>query len=256
MANGEIYIGTSGWHYGHWIGPFYPEGTDPADFLALYVSKFCSVEINNSFYRLPKPETLAEWRDAAPEGFVFACKASRFITHMKKLKDPEQSARRFFDVITTLGDKLGPILFQLPPHWRVNGERLRDFLAALPRGLRFAFEFRDESWFTPEVLELLNRRGAALCAWDFDGRQSPVEVTADFTYVRLHGPDGPYRGQYDRKPLTGWAKRIDAWRHSGLDVYCYFDNDEAGYAAQDALRLAKMVEDPVRQRKHKRATAG
>jgi uncharacterized protein YecE (DUF72 family) len=169
MAGGEIHIGTSGWHYAHWVGPFYAEGMDPGAFLAFYTGKFRSVEINNTFYHLPQPETLAEWRDTTPADFLFASKASRFITHMKKLKDPEQTIRRFFQVITTLGDKLGPILFQLPPHWRVDSERLKQFLAALPQGFRFAFEFRDASWFTPLVCELLTERGAALCAYDFDG---------------------------------------------------------------------------------------
>jgi uncharacterized protein YecE (DUF72 family) len=242
MANGEIYIGTSGWHYGHWIGPFYPEGMEPGDFLPFYACKLRSVEINNTFYQLPEPATLAEWCTVTPAGFVFACKASRYITHMKKLKDPEQTTRRFFDVVATLGEKLGPILFQLPPRWHVDGERLKQFLGLLPQGFRFAFEFRDESWFTPLVCELLARHGAALCAYDFDGRQSPVRVTSSFIYMRLHGPDGPYRGQYDGRTLAGWTKRFLAWRKSGLDVYCYFDNDEAGYAAQDALRLAGMVE--------------
>lgn len=241
MPNAEIYIGTSGWHYAHWVGSFYPEGTEPGAFLSFYAGEFRSVEINNTFYRLPERETLEEWRAITPAGFLFACKASRYITHMKKLKDPEQTTRRFFEVITALDDKLGPILFQLPPYWRLNAERLKHFLALLPQGFRYAFEFRDESWFTQEVCDLLARRGAAFCAYDFDRRQSPIHVTANFTYVRLHGPDGPYRGQYDARTLALWAKRILAWRKSGLDVYFYFDNDEAGYAAQDALRLAGML---------------
>jgi uncharacterized protein YecE (DUF72 family) len=241
MAAGEIYIGTSGWHYAHWSGPFYPESMKADAYLSFYASKFRSVEINNTFYHLPEPKTLAQWRDITPPGFLFACKASRYITHMKKLKDPGQTVCRFFDVIATLGPKLGPILFQLPPHWHLDSERLRLFLAALPGGLRFAFEFRDESWFAPQVFELLEQRGAAFCAYDFNGRQSPVRVTASFVYVRLHGPDGPYRGQYSGRTLAGWAKRFLAWQKSGLDIYCYFDNDEAAYAAQDAMRLAGMV---------------
>lgn len=244
MAMGsEIHIGTSGWHYPHWCGPFYPEGLDASEFLSFYARKFQSVEINNTFYRLPKTEMLAEWRDGTPAKFVFACKASRFITHMKKLKDPEQSSRRFFDVITTLGEKLGPILFQLPPRWQVDSERLQHFLAALPQGFRFAFEFRDKSWFVPEIYELLARYDAAVCTYDLDGYQSPVNVRGSLAYVRLHGPDGPYSGQYDARTLTLWAKRILSWRESGLDVFCYFDNDQAGYAAQDAMRLADMIAD-------------
>jgi uncharacterized protein YecE (DUF72 family) len=257
MRRAKIYAGTSGWHYGHWAGPFYPEDMRPAEFLSFYARKFRSVEINNSFYRLPRREMLSEWRTATPDDFIFACKASRYITHMKKLRDPAQSARRFFEAITALGEKLGPILFQLPPHWRFDSERLKEFLAGLPQGFRYAFEFRDESWFAPEACDLLSQNNAAFCVYDLDGRQSPIEITADFAYVRLHGPNGPYRGQYDDKTLSGWAKRMLAWQASGLDVYCYFDNDEAGYAAKDALRLlAKVAEARSAEQPRKRKAAG
>jgi len=241
MADGNIHIGTSGWHYPHWVGPFYPEGTRPEDFLGFYARRFGSVEINSAFYRLPDRATFARWRDGTPRGFLFACKASRYITHMKKLKDPAQSTTRFFDAAAALGDKLGPILFQLPPRWRADTARLARFLEALPGGFRYAFEFRDPSWFTPPVRKLLAAHGAALCIYDLDRRRSPVAVTADFVYLRLHGPDGPYRGKYDGRTLFGWTRRVIAWRKSGLDVFCYFDNDEKGYAPADALQLARMV---------------
>ena len=238
---GKLRVGTSGWHYPHWVGPFYPAGTEPEAFLPFYAERFRSVEINNTFYRLPDRATIVAWCEATPPGFLFACKASRYITHMKKLKDPEAATRRFFELVTTLGDKLGPILFQLPPHWHANPERLARFLASLPAGLRFAFEFRDESWFAAPVYRLLERHRAALCAYDLDGHQSPVRMTADFAYARLHGPDGPYRGRYTGQSLAGWARRLLDWQRAGLDAYCYFDNDEAGYAAGDALRLLAML---------------
>lgn len=241
MADGKIHIGTSGWHYAHWVGPFYPPGTRPADFLGLYAGRFGTVEINNAFYRLPEPATFARWRDATPRGFLFACKASRFITHMKKLRDPARSTARFFAAAAVLGDKLGPILFQLPPRWHADADRLAQFLEALPQGFRFAFEFRDRSWFAPGIRKLLAAHGAAQCIYDLDRRRSPVAVTADFVYLRLHGPDGPYRGTYDGRTLFGWTRRILAWRSAGLDVFCYFDNDENGYAAADALTLARLV---------------
>lgn len=237
----KVHVGTSGWHYDHWRGPFYPDDMKPAAFLDYYAQRFGAAEINNTFYQLPKRETLAQWGDTTPAGFLFACKASRYITHMKKLKDPRQSIRRFFGVVDALGDKLGPVLFQLPPRWHVNVERLEGLLAALPSGLRYGFEFRDETWFTREVYDALARHNAAFCLYDLAGRRSPVEVTADFVYVRLHGPDGAYRGSYDGRTLSGWARRFARWRDDGRDVYCFFDNDENGYAALNAQRLQEMV---------------
>lgn len=238
----QIHIGTSGWHYAHWVGPFYPEGTKPKEFLPYYAEHFSAAEINNTFYQLPAPETLAQWRDMTPEGFVFACKASRYITHMKKLKDPQESIKRFFEVTEKLGKKLGPVLFQLPPRWHVDVARLEAFLDALPGRCRYTFEFRDESWFDAEVYRALARHNAAFCIYDLAGRRSAIEVTADFVYVRLHGPDGAYRGSYDGRTLSGWVRRFLGWRGEGRDVYCFFDNDEKGYAASDALRTLDMLE--------------
>jgi uncharacterized protein YecE (DUF72 family) len=240
-GDGRIHIGTSGWHYGHWKGHFYPEGLADGLMLQEYARHFRSVEINNSFYRLPDEKTFAEWRETVPEGFVFAVKGSRYITHMKKLKDPEKPVAQLLARTELLGRKLGPILFQLPPRWRLNLDRLRSFLGALPRSHRYAFEFRDESWFAPQVREVLAEAGAAFCIFDLDGRLSPREVTTDFVYIRLHGPDGPYRGSYPDETLAGWAGAISAWSRQGKDVYCYFDNDEAGYAPRDALRLRVMT---------------
>jgi uncharacterized protein YecE (DUF72 family) len=237
-----IRIGTSGWSYDHWVGPFYPPGTAAGDRLAHYACRFDSVEINNTFYRLPSPETFEAWRAAVPESFVFACKASRYITHMKKLKDAPDATRRFLEAIASLGERLGPVLFQLPPRFRVNPERLADFLAALPEGHRYAFELRDESWHEERILALLRDHAAAFCVYDLAGRRSPVLVTADFAYIRLHGPSAAYQGSYDDRTLRGWAERFHGWQGEGLDVYCYLDNDEAGHAARDALRLKAMLE--------------
>lgn len=242
MKPGRIHIGTSGWHYPHWVGPFYLQHTPSQDFLAYYTQHFQTVEINNTFYHLPAHETIADWHDKTPRDFLFACKASRFITHMKKLKDPEQSIQRFFESIDVLGSKLGPILFQLPPRWKVNVERLDMFLRALPIRHRYAFEFRDESWFLPAIDEVLAKHNAAFCLYQLAGRNSPEKVTADFVYIRLHGPNGPYQGQYDIRMLRTWAKKCLNWSETGQDVYCYFDNDQHGYAAQDAMKLKNMSE--------------
>jgi uncharacterized protein YecE (DUF72 family) len=238
-----LYVGTSGWHYPHWQGPFYPENLPGKDWLAYYAGRLSTVEINNSFYRLPAAATFRDWQAGTPPGFLFAVKASRYITHMKKLKDPEEPLATFLERADGLGDKLGPILFQLPPNWRLNLDRLRSFLEALPGGYRFAFEFRDPSWFDEQVYELLVAHQAAFCIYELGGLLSPREVTAGWAYVRLHGPGGAYRGKYDVQALAGWMGAFSTWMRQGKDVYCYFDNDQAGYAVQNALALQAMAPD-------------
>lgn len=241
-TEGNIHIGTSGWQYGHWKGSFYPEELSTAELLSYYAERFHTVEINNSFYQLPTKETLRQWRSKVPKNFIFSFKASRYITHMKKLKDPEASLSRMLEVVSSLDGKLGPILFQLPPRWRFNPDRFFDFLESLPSEYRYAFELRDPSWLDHRAYEALTEVGAAFCIYELAGRMSPKEITADFVYIRLHGPlNSPYKGQYEIKTLAGWAGAISAWAAQGREVFCYFDNDEAGYAAQDALRLQNML---------------
>jgi uncharacterized protein YecE (DUF72 family) len=239
----DCYIGTSGWRYDHWIGSFYPESMGGGrDFLPFYADRLRAVEINNSFYQLPAEETLDRWRETVPDPFRFAAKASRYITHMKKLTDPEDTLPPFLDRMRRLGDRLGPVLFQLPPRWRFNPERLAAFLAALPDGFRYAMEFRDPSWRDDRALAALERAGVAFCIHELAGDQSPRAVTADLVYIRLHGPGQAYQGRYDTQTLAGWAGAISAWRREGRIVYCFFDNDEAGYAAENARFLAEMLE--------------
>lgn len=241
-----IYIGTSGWHYPHWRGAFYPDKLPMREWLSYYAQRFETVEINNSFYHLPTAETLHLWADDVPTGFRFAAKASRYLTHMKKLKDPQPALDTFLSRMEALGGKLGPILLQLPPHWRCDLQRLESFLAILPGrsgAHRFAFELRDPSWQTPPVLELLTRYRAANCIFDLAGVPSVAALTTDFAYVRLHGPTGPYRGSYTHQALASWAERLRAWRAQlTAGIYVYFDNDEAGYAARNALELRALVE--------------
>ncbi|MBB4286528.1 DUF72 domain-containing protein [Roseospira goensis] len=238
----RVLIGTSGWHYTHWTGPFYPSDVQAGDRLAFYASAFRAAEVNNTFYSLPRASTLRHWCAQTPDGFVFACKASRYITHMKKLKDAAETVPRFLESIAPLGDKLGPVLFQLPPRWRCNVDRLAALLAVVPPGQRCAVEFRDESWFTEAVDTVLADHGAAFTVYDLDGHTAPVKVTADFAYVRLHGPGAPYQGSYDAAALATWAARIAEWRDGGRDVYVFFDNDEAGYAALNAAHLRTLVD--------------
>lgn len=239
---GALHIGTSGWHYKSWIGPFYPEGTKASALLRTYSATFAAVEVNNSFYRLLSPRALEQWRAATPDGFVFTAKGSRFLTHMKKLKDPERGVARFFERTRALGDKLKAVVFQLPPRWGCNAERLDAFLAGLPDDYRYAVELRDESWFQPAVYEVLSRHRAAFCIYDIGGRRSPDIVTTDFVYLRLHGPDArPYHGSYSAQRLTALAARIRGWRQEGRDCFVFFDNDVDANAPNDAQRLARLT---------------
>jgi len=240
-AGNKIHVGTSGWHYEHWSGPFYPQDLKKENYLEYYAKWFHTTEINNSFYQLPKHKALEEWKNRTPEGFTFSIKASRFITHMKKLKDPEETVGNFMERVSALGPKAGPVLFQLPPKWRANPQRLREFLQTLDNDRRYAFEFRDPSWENEEIFKMLQDKNAAWCIYEFDGRVSKKKVTADFVYIRLHGPEGAYKGKYTKSCLAGWAGAVTAWANKGLDVYFYFDNDENGYAAQNALQLREMT---------------
>jgi len=237
----KVFIGTSGWHYKHWLEVFYPAGTRGSEMFQFYARHFNTVEINNSFYHLPTAKTFDNWRESSPRGFLFAVKASRFITHMKKLKDPTSSSEKFFDVANRLGGKLGPVLFQLPPRWQVNVERLDSFLELMPAEHKYTVEFRDESWFVPEVLEVLRRRKVALCIHDFAEMKVPHEITANFAYIRFHGPtSAKYAGEYSTSQLQTWADRIKGW---GLStVYAYFNNDPGAAAVRNALTLRALLE--------------
>jgi uncharacterized protein YecE (DUF72 family) len=236
-----VYIGTSGWNYNHWRGPFYPKELPQKQWLAYYCERFSTVEINNSFYQLPSKSTLETWRKTVPASFTFSVKASRYITHMKKLKDPSDALTKFYNGIEILGERLGPILFQLPPGWHVNVERLESFLSMLSSDYRHTFEFRDESWFCDSVYDALEKYSAAFCIYHLEGRESPRKTTSDFVYLRLHGPDGAYEGSYDGRTLAGWSRMFTRWRKGRRDVYCYFDNDQNGYAAHDALKLLEIA---------------
>lgn len=237
-----MHIGTSGWNYPHWKGSFYPVGLKQADWLGFYQQRFKDVEINNTFYQLPRESTFLQWRENSPRDFTFAVKASRYITHMKKLKDPSLSLDKFLERARLLGDRLGPLLFQLPPRWNCDIQRLEDFLAALPQDLRHVLEFRDSSWWNDRVLRLLADHGAAFCVYELAGKRSPIELTADFAYARLHGPDGAYQGEYEDAALAEWAKAFASWLDAGKEVFCFFDNDQRGFAPKNALKLLEMLQ--------------
>lgn len=238
----QIRIGTSGWHYKHWIGRYYPEDIKPAEMLDYYLRDFDTVELNNTFYHLPKETSFERWRKSVPAKFLFAVKGSRFMTHMIKLKDPERGIWNFMPRAQLLGRKLGPVLWQLPPGWKVNVERLDEFLTKLPKRIRYAFELRNPTWMTDAVYDVLKKHNAAFCIYELAGYQSPIEITAKWTYIRLHGPTQvKYQGSYTKAQLGAWAKRIDAWSGKLDAAYVYFDNDDSAYAVNNALTLKKLL---------------
>lgn len=240
MQKQKLYIGTSGWHYKHWIGTFYPGDIKESRQFSYYLKDFSSVELNNPFYRLPSKETFTNWRLSVPEGFLFSVKASRYITHMKKLKDPKESVKQFFDHVKMLREKLGPILFQLPPRWKINKERLEEFLKVLPKKYRYVFEFRNTTWYEDEIFELLKKYNCAFCIYELNGHTTPLAVTADFVYIRLHGPGAKYKGSYSKTILKKWKQKCSEWLKQNKDVFIYFDNDQEGYAAFNAKELKAM----------------
>lgn len=237
----DVRIGCSGWSYKDWRGPFYPPEVKVKDHLAYYASQFGTAEINASFYRLPTEKAVAAWRDSVPDGFVFAWKASRFLTHNKKLNDPKDSLELIVGRMAPLGDRFGPILFQLPPSLHLDYQRLATFLGLLPKGRRCTVEFRHPGWYRADIFRLLGDHDVALTISDHHDAPSPWEATASFVYIRAHGPGGRYYGRYDDGALKQMAGRLKDWRKAGKDVFCYFDNDIRSAAPQDAKRLIDLV---------------
>lgn len=234
-------VGCSGWQYRHWRGSFYPSDLRQACWFEYYASIFDTVEINNSFYRLPERRTFVAWAARAPTRFEFAVKASRFLTHMKKLKDPEEPLRRVFSRLRGLRRHLGPVLYQLPPGWRVDADRFRHFLRALPRGARHVVEFREPTWYCPAIREAMERHGVAMCLHDMPGSATGQVRIGPFVYVRFHGTTGRYGGSYSDDRLRRWSDWLRAQRESGCDVYAYFNNDAGGHAPRNALTLRRMI---------------
>jgi uncharacterized protein YecE (DUF72 family) len=238
----RYFIGTSGWHYEGWRGAFYPEDLPKKGWLAFYAGQFPTVELNNSFYHLPTEAAFRAWHDATPADFTFAVKASRFITHIKRLKDIEEPLNNFMSRAALLKDKLGPVLYQLPPSLHRDDARLAEFLEKLPAG-RHAIEFRHDSWFADEVFGMLRRRGAAFCIFDMPRLKSPLIATADFAYIRFHGTGERYSGSYPDKLLAEWADNISKLAKSLKAVYIYFNNDVSGHALRNAVTLRNLLEE-------------
>lgn len=236
-----VRIGCSGWVYPHWRGDFYPEKLPVKRWFEFYAEQFDTVEINNSFYRLPKAETFEAWRKQAPPGFRYTVKANRFLTQAKKLKDCAEPIARMMAPVRALGEALGPILYQLPPRFRVNLDRLDEFLGLLPKDVTHVFEFREKSWLTEEMLAVLDRHGVSFCTHDMPGLESPRWAVGPIAYVRFHGGQGKYWGRYSDEALLGWAGWIAEQARGGRDVWAYFNNDIGGAAIHDALTLKAMV---------------
>lgn len=235
----KIYIGTSGYQYKHWKGDFYPEDLPVSQWFDHYIKFFNTVEINNTFYKMAEAETFAEWRKAAPDGFCYAIKYSRFGTHLKKLKDPKGHVNYFMDRVVHLKEKLGPILVQLPPNWKPNLPRLEEFLQILPKDLGWAVEIRDLRWLTDELYELLQKYNAALVIHDMIPNH-PRVVTTNWTYLRFHGQN--YSGSYSGKEIENIAKDIEDHVAKDRDVYVFFNNDLGGHAVRNALSLKEKLD--------------
>lgn len=235
----QYYIGTSGFVYAHWRGVFYPPDLPQSKWLDFYAHHFSTVELNNSFYRLPSEQAFISWQEKTPEKFLFSLKANRFITHIKRLKDVEEPLNNFLSRALLLKGKLGPILFQLPPNMHKKKEVLENFLKILPQGLNYVIEFRHHSWMEGEVFELLRLYNIGFCVFDMPGFTTPIIATTEFAYIRFHGSQSLYSSCYTDKELKEWAKKIKDLK--AKITYIYFNNDAYGYAIQNAQTLSRLL---------------
>ena len=240
-TGGRIHVGCSGWVYRHWRGIFYPEGLPQKRWFERYAEEFDTVEINASFYRLPLASTFDGWREKAPEGFRYAVKVNRFITHLKKLVGVEEETKRFISLARPLGPALGPLLYQLPPSLHKDLPRLEAYLQHLPKDIEQVFEFRHKSWYDEEVLALLDRHGMGFVSHDLKGLTTPPWACGRTAYVRFHGSGGRYSGRYSDEALLEWTDWAVAQAKSGRSVWCYFNNDIHGHAIEDARTLKSMI---------------
>jgi uncharacterized protein YecE (DUF72 family) len=237
---GMFYVGTSGWQYASWKGTFYPRGLPQRAWLGHYATVFPTVEVNNSFYRLPEEGTFDKWRGETPRRFLFVVKASRYITHVRRLRDCRDPVELFWSRARRLGDKLGPVLFQLPPNFRADPDVLREFLRLIPREMRAAFEFRDDSWRQEAVIDLLEGAGAAWVLADRPGWRVPDIVTGGWSYVRFHQGRDQHPG-YTRDKLRRWADRLLA--QTAADTFVFFNNDQLAAAPADGRTLIELLQE-------------
>lgn len=236
----RAWIGTSGFEYAHWRDSFYA-GVPRTRWLEAYAREFDTVELNATFYRLPKADAFERWAGRVPSQFRFAVKASRYLTHVRRLREPAEPIERLWSRAARLGDRFGPVLYQLPPRWKPNLERLDAFLATIPSDHPQAIEIRDPRWYGPELRDRLSSSGVALCLHDMAGSATEPVGVGPFAYVRFHGSGARYGGRYPAQRLAAWADRIAGWTAAGMDVWAYFNNDIGGHAPRDATRLRDLV---------------
>ncbi len=237
----NIRIGTSGWHYAHWQQRFYPDKLPKSSWLEYYSHIFDTVEINNTFYQLPKLQSVERWYQNTPQNFLFTVKANRYITHIKRLKDASEPLNRFFDAVGAFKEKCGPILYQLPPNFQLNLSRLESFLKILPPDHLSVFEFRHKSWFSRDTLELLDQYNAVFCVHDMPDLETPRTITGKAIYLRFHGPSERYAGSYSDKTLTDWSHWITDNLSRVKKVFVYFNNDTNAYAVNNAKTLSSLL---------------
>jgi uncharacterized protein YecE (DUF72 family) len=232
-------IGTSGWNYKHWKEIFYPQQLPVSKWLDFYSSQFDSVEVNATFYRLPKPESVDKWYEKSPEGFLWAVKGNKFITHTRRLKNPKEPLERLYTSLERLREKLGPILFQLPPSLSFDKRLFTSFCENLNPTYQHVLEVRHPSWLDSQAFEILRRYSMAFCLSDTAGKYPyHEEITTDFLYIRLHGSQKLYASEYSEDELQQWARKIKNW---DMETYLYFDNDFQGFAVKNAKRLTEIL---------------
>ena len=237
----DIRIGTSGWYYEHWRELFYPADLPKSKWFEYYARHFNTVEINNTFYHLPKEQSVQRWRKIAPKGFLYSVKANRYITHVQKIKDTTESLQRLFERINILKGKLGPVLYQLPPSLHIDLERLEAFIKLLPKRKNTIFEFRHKSWYCDDTFKLLKKFKTGFCIHDMPGKESPRVVTSNIIYIRFHGTTSRYSGSYTKSQLQNWAKWFKEQSKNASGIYIYFNNDAHGHAIKNALQLKEII---------------
>lgn len=237
----HCFVGTSGWIYPHWRGIFYPADLAQSAWFGHYARFFSTVEVNFTFYRFPSEKAFQAWKDNSPKGFLFALKASRYLTHVRKLRDPESPLANFLGRSRLLGEKIGPVLYQLPPNWRADLGRLQAFLELLPGDLTHVFEFRDPSWLCEPVFQLLEHKGAGFCIASMPDFPCPIRATGPSAYLRMHGSHVMYGDRYTLDELRWWVEKIRSFLAEGRDVYVYFNNDWEGHAVRNALELKDLL---------------